>query len=91
MQYTETSPIDRNQLIDTLKEHVCVVTFTKLDGEVREMPCTLKPDVVPSPVIAEGKEPKEKKQNDAVLSVWCTDKESWRSFRVDRVTAVTVV
>lgn len=90
MQYTEDSPIERDYLVNLLRENLCVVTFVKLDGEVREMPCTLKPDVVPAAVVTEGKEPKEKKQNDAILSVWCTDKDSWRSFRVDRVTAVTV-
>ena len=90
MDFNETSPADRDQLISLLKENVCVVTFTKLDGETREMPCTLKEDVVPAPVITEGKEPKEKKQNDSIISVWCTDKDSWRSFRVDRVTSVSV-
>ena len=89
MQFNEASPADRDRLIDILKEHECVVKFTKLDGEVREMPCTLRPDLLP-PLI-ESKEKKERKPNDSVLSVWCTDKQSWRSFRVDSVESVTVI
>ena len=84
MQYT------REQLVDMLRENICVVAFTKVDGETREMPCTLKPDLLPAVIITEGKEKKERKANDSVLSVWCTDKESWRSFRIDGVTSVTV-
>ena len=76
--------LTRNEIIEALSAHKCVVKFTKVNGEVREMPCTLREDIVPkyerkTPV----KEPTDKNQN--VLSVWCTDKNVWRSFRVDSV------
>jgi hypothetical protein len=88
MDFNEASLADRNQLISLLTENTCVVKFTKVDGELREMPCTLRPDLLPP--ITESKDKKEKKPNDSVLSVWCTDKESWRSFRVDSVQSIEV-
>jgi hypothetical protein len=72
--------MNRELLIEALSNHECTVTFTKVNGETRVMPCTLKEDLVPK------QEPKgTKKSNDAVVSVWCTDKKEWRSFRVDNV------
>ena len=72
--------MNRNILIEALTKHECTVTFTKVNGETRVMPCTLKEDVIPK------QEPKgTKKLNEAVVSVWCLDKKEWRSFRVDNV------
>ena len=72
--------MDRNILLEALTKHECTVTFTKVNGETRVMPCTLKEDLVPKV------EPKGvKKPNEAVVSVWCLDKREWRSFRVDNV------
>lgn len=74
----------REQIVEALKSHKCVVEFTKVDGEKRTMPCTLHPLYMPEQPAAEGKV--AKKQNDNVISVWCLDKQAWRSFRVDSVT-----
>ena len=72
--------MDRNILLEALKNNLCTVTFTKVNGETRVMPCTLKEDVVPTV------EPKgTKKPNESVVSVWCLDKREWRSFRVANV------
>jgi hypothetical protein len=72
--------MDRNILLEALNNHECTVTFTKVNGETRVMPCTLKEDIVPK-VEHKG----TKKPNESVVSVWCTDKNEWRSFRVDNV------
>ena len=40
--------MDRNILLEALKNNLCTVTFTKVNGETRVMPCTLKEDVVPT-------------------------------------------
>lgn len=72
--------LTRNEIIEALQAHKCVVKFTKVNGEVREMPCTLREDIVPK-----YERKTEKKPNDKVLSVWCLDKQEWRSFRVDSV------
>ena len=78
--------MDKDILLTALKNNICTVTFTKVNGEKRVMPCTLKEDVIPK------QEPKGiKKPNDAVVSVWCTDKREWRSFRVDNVLDLEIV
>ena len=77
----------RNILSDFFKHHKeLVVEFTKVDGSVRTMPCTLHPDLLPPAVVTEGKKKKEPKPE--VMSVFCTDKQEWRSFRVDNVISV---
>lgn len=83
-----TINITPDNLHTILLEHECIVEFTKVNGETRSMPCTLKPDVVPAPVAHETNTdnpidfPKVKKSNPNVLNVWCTDKKEWRSFRI---------
>ena len=78
--------MDRNILLEALKNHECTVTFTKVNGETRVMPCTLKEDVIPKlPVDVASKSTVKRHENQNVVSVWCTDKKEWRSFRVDNV------
>jgi hypothetical protein len=79
----------RQDLSNLLHEHVCEVTFTKVNGEVRIMPCTLKSNIVP--VIERKDAGVEKKKNDETISVWCMDKKEWRSFRVANVIKVEVL
>ena len=77
-----------------LLENECVVEFTKVNGEVRSMPCTLDPRIVPPApepkVLVEGEVPKVKKENPNVMNVWCLDKKEWRSFRIANVISAKV-
>jgi hypothetical protein len=77
-----------------LLENECVVEFTKVNGEVRSMPCTLNPRIVPPApepkVLAEGEILKVKKENLNVMNVWCLDKKEWRSFRIANVISAKV-
>ena len=77
-----------------LIENECVVEFTKVDGTVRAMPCTLNEALLPPPPvhITNTDNPvdfpplkKEKKVNPDIMSVWCLDKKEWRSFRIANV------
>jgi len=78
--------MDRNILLEALTKHECTVTFTKVNGETRVMPCTLKEGVVPTPPADIASKSNVKRQeNQNVVSVWCLDKREWRSFRVDNV------
>ena len=78
--------MDRNILLEALKNHECTVTFTKVNGETRVMPCTLKADVIPTPPAdIASKSVVKRHENQNVVSVWCLDKKEWRSFRVDNV------
>lgn len=73
--------LTKQEVIETLQHSNCSVKFTKVNGEVREMPCTLREDIVPK---YERKTDKVKKESD-VISVWCLDKQEWRSFRFDNL------
>lgn len=84
----------REQLFELLHTGECVVEFTKVDGTVRTMPCTLNEALLPPPQVhvtntdnpVDFPAPKkEKKQNPDTMSVWCTDKKEWRSFRIANV------
>jgi hypothetical protein len=77
----------KEDVIATLKESKCVITFTKVNGEVREMPCTLRSDIVPA---YERKTPvTESTKESTTVSVWCLDKQAWRSFRFDSLISIT--
>jgi len=78
----ETADIRRSTIQEQLREQVCVVTFTKVDGSQREMPCTLKESLLPA---STSTVTKTKKPNPGVMSVFCTDKQEWRSFRLENV------
>lgn len=84
----------RSILTKFLHQGPCEVTFVKVDGSTRIMPCTLQESLLPpAPVhVTNTDNPidfptpkKEKKPNPGVMSVWCLDKSQWRSFKVDNV------
>jgi hypothetical protein len=77
----------RDEIVSMLEQGICTVTFTKVNGELRHMPCTLKTDLLPE-TVAESDTNKKKKINLDNLSVWCTDKNEWRSFKIANVQQV---
>lgn len=79
----------RDTIIEQLKNNVCEVTFTKVNGDKRVMPCTLREDMLP-PVIKEDVNA-DRKVNEKTVSVWVTDANGWRSFRVDSVLELKVL
>jgi hypothetical protein len=83
--------LNREAMVAQLRENICEITFTKVNGESRTMPCTLKSDVLPAFTVKELREDNTRKQNPDNLSVWCTDKNEWRSFRVANVTKLEVL
>lgn len=80
--------MNRDELKTILLGGVCDIRFTKVDGTIREMRCTLKSDLVPAP---EHKPESNRTVNESVLPVWDLDKEGWRSFRIDSVIDVQPV
>lgn len=82
----------RNELIGKLKNNVCVVVFEKKDGTERSMKCTLQEGVIPE---ATKEDPLSQKKirslNEEVIPVWDTEKNGWRSFRVDSVKSFSVL
>ena len=77
---------NREELISWLKNGVCTITFTKVDGTTREMECTLNNHYLPDQTDLEEQIQKVSTKSDSVLSVWDTEKEGWRSFRLDSIT-----
>ena len=78
--------ITRDEIKDILSKNVATVTFTKQDGTLRAMKCTLKGELLPKVEIKEEtKEVKPRKVNPDVLSVWDVESIGWRSFRWDSV------
>ena len=82
----------REELINLLKENVVEVTFLKLDGDERVMPCTLIESYLPP---ARKEDPMTQKKireiTDKVVSVWAVESKAFRSFRYDRVKSVKVI
>lgn len=79
----------RRALAEALSRSVCVVTFTKVDGTTRSMPCTLREDMIPPATKSDPASQKRVREvSDAVMVAYCTDKQAWRSFRVDNVIGI---
>ena len=82
----------RTELMETLRKEIVEVTFLKLDGDERKMPCTLITSFLPP---AKKDDPMTQKKvrevSDKVCAVWAIEAKGFRSFRYDRVTNVRVM
>ena len=82
----------RDDLIGKLKNNICVVVFEKKDGTERSMKCTLQESIIPE---ATKEDPLSQKKirslNEEVIPVWDTEKNGWRSFRIDSVKSFSVI
>ena len=75
---------DRDTLKNNLQRMNAKITFQKAGGEIREMNCTLRAEVVP----VKKASTIERKHTLDVLPVWDLDIGAWRSFRYDNVITV---
>lgn len=80
----------REYMISELKQRVCRVIFKKVNGEERDMHCTLIEDVLPD---AKKDDPISQKKvravNKEVIVAFDTMKGAYRSFRVENVVSFT--
>ena len=75
-----------------LQKEIVEVTFLKLDGEERKMPCTLIPSFLPAATKEDPLTQKKVREiSDKVVAVWAIESKGFRSFRYDRVTKVEVI
>ena len=89
-QNSKFSEVDFQNLNKALRENNVKLYFTKKDGTVRTMFCTLKPDALPvSESVSDDK--KERVINVNVLAVWDTENQGWRSFRYDSVLSWEII
>ena len=82
--------MDARQLKSELKEHVLEIIFEKLNGEIRVLKCTLRPQFLPEGYQhINSPEPADPETNavpdNKTLVVWDVEHNGWRSFRVDRI------
>jgi len=74
--------IDHKKFIKyMLKSEIMNISFTKKDGTIRHMKCTLCPNLIPQKEKELNEEHKERKQNEDILSVYDIENNDWRSFR----------
>jgi hypothetical protein len=72
----------KEEILRILRKGVCEVTFKKVNGDERIMPCTLRPELLPVQNQKELTfETVQERKGDAI-SVWCTDAQAWRSFKL---------
>lgn len=75
----------RENMIEKLRESVCTVEFTKVDGDLRIMKCTLQADSIP-----EDQRPRiGAEYSTEVIRAFDIGKQAWRSFKVDNVVTFT--
>ena len=74
--------LTRSDMIQQLSEGNCTVTFTKANGDIREMVCTLKSTSIPETDMP--KNPSAEYTED-IIKVYDIVAAGWRSFRVDSV------
>ena len=80
---------ERDTILKDLREYVIEVTFSKVNGEQRNMRCTLRPELLPETYINEVAEEKGfHRSNPDVIAAWDVQKGGWRSFRIDSVTYI---
>ena len=78
-----------HDILALLHKHDCEVTFTKVDGTERVMPCTLREEAMPQRDVAKFHETRVINEN--VISAFCLDKNEWRSFRVANVKDIKIL
>lgn len=70
-----------DKLIQALKQGICIVSYQKIDtGEIRDMECTLNPELIPG-----HRQIEQNADNDDIL-VYALDRNTWRSFRANTMT-----
>jgi len=78
-----TEELTREYMIGELQQRVCRVIFKKVNGEERDMQCTLIEKVLPP---MKGT---ERQKNKDVIRAYDTNKCEFRSFRVENVISFT--
>jgi len=78
--------ITRSEMIEQLETNTCRVIFKKVNGDERDMMCTLRSDIIPAATKSDSiTQKKVRNINEEVLPVYDVKAEGWRSFRLDKV------
>ena len=79
---------DREQIRQFAQAGVIRVEFTKKDGSLRVMRCSLQEKYLRSEAFSSTDTVRI--SNPATLAVWDVDIHEWRSFKIDSVISVVV-
>ena len=79
--------MNRAEMIQKLQESQCRVIFKKINGEERDMQCTLMESVLPK--LQSKPDAKERQPNETIIRAFDIIKQEFRSFKVDNVISFT--
>lgn len=79
--------ITKEGIRNLLRQAVVTVVFSKGDGTVREMKCTLSEQFLPAQEVSESK----RKSSPDACPVWDMEKQAWRSFRWDSISKISLL
>lgn len=74
----------RDDMVAALRKGVCQVEFTKVNGDFRDMRCTLNDSYIPLELKPKDDDSGVQRTLD-VIRVFDINAQGWRSFRVDNV------
>jgi hypothetical protein len=82
----ESNSFDKEKIKTQLQTGVLVVSFTKADGSLRNMKCTLQPHLLPPHTI------KEKTcasgENCDCLKAYDLEVNEWRAFKISKIISI---
>jgi len=81
----------QDELLELLRSNIVEITFKKLDGNVRVMPCTLIESYLPERKTTTVESSSDKAKSNSTIAVWATESKAFRSFRYDRIISVNVL
>jgi hypothetical protein len=81
--------LTRNEMISQLLKKECRVVFTKVNGEERDMTCTLMAEALPARAASSDEKAELKGVNEETIPVWDVNQQAFRSFRVENVISFT--
>jgi hypothetical protein len=82
--------MNRNEMLTHLLSGVCQVVFTKINGETRNMRCTLVRDMIPTDQTPTSSLEENVQPSQDIIRVFDLTANGWRSFKVDNVTSFEI-
>jgi len=82
--------LSKQDVTDLIRNKPQMVQFTKKNGTIRDMKCTLDSNIIP-PAPEKTEEQLNQPNREGppgLLSVWDMESEGWRSFYVDSVISI---
>jgi len=74
--------LSKTNVMNLLHNGIINVEFTKIDGSIRSMKCTLMEEFITKYI---NKTDTKKQVKEDIFVVWDLDKNDWRSFKYDSI------